>query len=82
MKILSIGSFSGLSNTCLHRNWSLKKIANHVDEINTSVKKCTIWYRIAYHLFLYGLPIRLPQNNKENEKIKNMLTTIFMTLFG
>lgn len=70
MKILSIGSFSGLSNTCLHRNWSLKKIANHVDEINTSVKKCTIWYRIAYHLFLYGLPIRLPQNNKENEKIK------------
>ena len=70
MKILSVGSFSGLSNTCLHRNWALKQIASHVDEINTSANKCSLWHRIAYHLFLYGLPIRQPQNNNENEKIK------------
>ena len=24
--------------------------------------------RICYHLFFLGLPIRIPENNKENEK--------------
>lgn len=69
-KILSIGSFSGISNTCLHRHWALKKISNSVVAINTSPNiKSSIWYRIAYHLFQYGLPIRLPENNSENEQI-------------
>ena len=73
MHILSIGSISGLSNTCLHRNWALHKVGN-VDEVNTNVKPITLWYRIAYHLFLYGLPIPLPENNDENRKIVDLVS--------
>lgn len=69
MKILSVGSLSGISNTCLHRHLALKEIADHIDEVNTTVHPLSLWYRIAYHLFLYGLPIKLPENNNENEKI-------------
>lgn len=69
MKILSVGSFSGLSNTCLHRNWSLKKIADDVDEISTSVNSSSFWSRVCYHLFFRGVPIRIPENNNENEQI-------------
>lgn len=69
MRILSVGSLSGLSNTCLHRNWALKKVAEEVDEVNTSVERCSLWYRIAYHLFLYGLPVPIPESDNENKKI-------------
>lgn len=37
MRILSVGSLSGMSNTCLHRNWALHKVADEVDEINTQL---------------------------------------------
>ena len=69
MKALSVGTFTGLSNTCLHRHWALKSIVCNIDEINTNSRPCSLWFRIAYHLFLYGLPIRLPENNKENKEI-------------
>lgn len=51
MRILSVGTFSGLSNTCLHRHWALERVAEKVDKINTSAPKLTLWYRITYHLF-------------------------------
>lgn len=73
MRILSVGSLSGLSNTCLHRNWALHNVTDEVDEINTSVNSISIWYRIAYHLFLYGLPIRMPENNNENARIRELI---------
>lgn len=73
MNILSVGSLSGFSNTCLHRHWALKKIADHVDEVNTNKNPCSLWYRIAYHLFLYGLPVRIPENNDENQQIKYLV---------
>lgn len=73
MRILSVGSLSGLSNTCLHRHWALKKIADVVDEVNTNKNPCSLWYRIAYHLFLYGLPIRIPENNNENQQIIDLV---------
>ena len=73
MRVLSVGSFSGWSNTCLHRHWALKRIAGQVDEVNTTAKPCTLWYRIAYHLFLYGLPVRLPENNHENQVIRDFI---------
>lgn len=73
MNILSVGSLSGISNTCLHRHWALKQIAEHVDQVNTSKNPSSLWYKIAYHLFLYGLPIRLPENNNENEQIINLV---------
>lgn len=68
MRILSVGGMDGLSNTCLHRHWALEKIADETDVVNTS-GKCSLWYRIAYHLFLYGIPVRLPENNNENAQI-------------
>lgn len=69
MKILSVGTMAGLSNTCLHRHWALEKIGDKVDVVSTSVPKISLWYRIAYHLFLYGLPVRLPEGNNENRTI-------------
>ena len=72
MHILSVGSLSGLSNTCLHRNWALCQIGE-VDEVNTNVNKISLWCRIAYHLFLLGLPIPMPENNNENEQIRELV---------
>lgn len=73
MNILSVGGMNGVSNTCLHRHWVLERIADHIDVVNTSAKKCTLWYRIAYHLFLYGLPVKLPEGNNENNKIRELV---------
>ena len=47
MRILSVGSLSGMSNTCLHRNWALHKVADEVDEINTQLNPITLWGRNA-----------------------------------
>lgn len=73
MNILSVGSLSGLSNTCLHRHWAIKRIADQVDEINTSINPQSLWGRITIHLFYWGLPVRIPENNNENEKIKELV---------
>lgn len=68
MKILSVGGMDGLSNTCLHRHWALEKIADKVDVVNSS-GFTSLWYKISYHLFLYGIPIRIPENRNENALI-------------
>ena len=60
----------GLSNTCLHRHWALTKYAGLIDVVNTSSVKSSLWYKISYHLFLYGIPIRVPESNHENENIR------------
>lgn len=73
MIILSIGSMNGISNTCVHRNWALESIADKVDVVDTSAK-ITIWFRIAYHLFLYGLPVKLPDTADSNKRIKTMVS--------
>jgi len=75
MRILSVGSLSGLSNTCLHRNWALKKIADCVDEVNTRLLPTRFWTKVCYHLFFLHLPIRIPENNKENENIIELVNT-------
>jgi len=62
MKILSIGGFSayGISNTCLHRNWALHKLAE-VDDIDTSYMSDTLVFRVVNRLFVrYKLPIHCP----------------------
>lgn len=68
ISILSVGGMNGKSNTCLHRHWALEKIAHRIDVVNTSTK-INLWFRIVYHLFMYGLPIRLPDLKKINKKI-------------
>lgn len=69
MKILSVGALSGLSNTCLHRNWALHKIADHVDEVKTDVHPWSFWCKVRFHLFQLGLPVTIPDNNGENKTI-------------
>lgn len=76
MKILSVGGMDGLSNTCLHRHWALEKIADQIDVINTS-GFTSLWYKIAYHLFLYGIPIRIPENRKENSQIIEKINSTY-----
>lgn len=80
MRILSVGTFNGLSNTCLLRHWALKKVTDIVDEVNTSATKPSIWFRIAYHLFLWDIPVRLPEKNGENSKIKKAIEQRFYDL--
>lgn len=75
MKILSIGAFSKISNTSLHRTWALRKNASDVDMIDSDAPKLSLWYKICYHLFLWGLPIRLPDESHVNEKIRNYVSS-------
>ncbi len=72
MKLLSVGNLNGLSNTCLHRHWALKKAASHVDEVDTSPPKISFWYRIAYRLFQWYIPVRLPDIVGANNKIMQL----------
>lgn len=73
MRILSVGSLSGRSNTCLHRNWALHKVADDVDEVNTQANPLSLYGRICYHLFFLGIPIYIPENNQENKKICELI---------
>lgn len=68
ISILSVGGMNGKSNTCLHRHWALEKVAHHIDVVNSTIQY-NLWTRIVNRLFLYGLPIRLPDFNEVNKKI-------------
>lgn len=74
MNILSVGALSGLSNTCLHRNWALHKIADHVDEVKTDVHPWSFWCKVRFHLFQFGLPVTIPDNNGENKTICSLVS--------
>lgn len=74
MKILSIGQFSadGISNTCLHRNWSLHKLAE-VDEVDSTLQKNTFLYRVINRLFVkYKLPIHFPTRELNEKVVKHI----------
>ena len=73
VSILSIGGMDGISNTCLHRHWALEKVAHHIDVVNSTIKY-NLWTRIANRLFLYGLPLRLPDLKKINKEIIKRIT--------
>lgn len=73
MKILSIGSFNGTSNTCVHRNWILQELAD-VHMVNMYEKPKTLWFRIAYKLYNLGLPIKLPDISNSNQQIKKLIS--------
>lgn len=75
MDILSVGAFSKISNTSLHRNWALMHWADHFDQIDSDVPRSSLWYRIAYHLFLRGMKVRLPDNAGANAKIVNYVNS-------
>lgn len=73
MRVLSVGTFQKLSNTCLHRHWALKNIADKVDEVDTSADGVSWAFRIAYHMFLYGLPVPVPERQDENRRIRALV---------
>lgn len=73
MRILSVGSMSGISNTCRLRNIALEEIGQYVDVINSREKKINIWYKIANRLFLMGFPVYLPDTSLANKKIKDYI---------
>ena len=73
MRILSVGTMRGISNTCRFRNMALEEIADIVDVIDSEEKPISLWYKIVHHLFLYGLPVCLPDCSKANKKIKKLI---------
>lgn len=77
MRILSVGGFEGygVSNTCLHRHWALEKIATKVDVVNTTQAKIGFLRQLAYHLFLWGFPVKLPDDTNANSKIITLANT-------
>ncbi|MDU1687536.1 MAG: glycosyltransferase, partial [Clostridium perfringens] len=68
-----VGTMSGISNTCRFRNMALEEIADKVDVVNSEEKPISIWYKIAYHMFIRGLPIGLPDCSSANKKIINFI---------
>lgn len=68
MKILSVGSFNGLSNTCVHRNWALQSLGE-VDMVNMYEKPINFHFKIANKLFNWGFPVKLPDLSNCNLKI-------------
>lgn len=75
MRILYVGQMNGISNTCLHRSWALQKYSQEMDVVDTH-HPLTFLYRLAYHLFLYGLPLDLPDQAGANLSIKKMVSEI------
>lgn len=74
MRILSIGEFYNLSNTCLHRHWALTKLSTHIDQIELYPTKPSFKFKIANRLFQnYRLPVPLPDEHKTNETIKTLV---------
>jgi len=73
MRILSVGSMTGISNTCRFRNMCLEMIAEHIDIVNTS-GNYSIWYRLAYRLFQYHIPVPLPDHVGANNKILDLVS--------
>jgi hypothetical protein len=73
LRILSVGPVEGVSNTCTHRNEALKKIAAQCDVVSTNLRPMSLYSRIAYHLWLKRLPIRIAENNRENENIRCLI---------
>lgn len=75
MKVLYVGSLFRKSNTSLHRCWALHTLFDEVDEVNTHAKSLSLWGRICYHLFFWGLPIRIPENSNENEQVCSLVSS-------
>lgn len=72
MNCLFIGLMNGISNTTVHRSWAMKRVADNVDFVDT-YHPMTLWNRIAYHLFVWGLPVRVPDLTDANKKIKDFI---------
>lgn len=74
MRILSVGSFQKQSNTCLHRHWSLEKLAQQIDRIELYSSQLSLRFKIANRLFQkYRLSVSLPDENEANQRIRALV---------
>ena len=73
MKILSVGWFQKKSSTSLHRHNALVKHAGYIDAVELAISDSSLHFRVAYQLFLRGIPIKLPDLTGANEKIKKLV---------
>ncbi len=73
LRILSVGGFKGVSNTCLHRHWALKYWADYIDEISTNEKPWSLLNKISFHLFQIKISVPLLNDDQVNRKILNLI---------
>lgn len=74
MKILSVGSLLGVSNTCVQRTTALKHWAEQVDEVNTKAPVGFIDHCIN-RLFRYHVPVYHRDRTGANERIRELVST-------
>ena len=67
-RVLYVGQMKSVSSTCRLRAESLKKIVRSIDLIDSS-HKTTMTYKICNKLFNCGLPIKVPDNSKLNNRL-------------
>lgn len=74
LRILSVGGFSGLgeSNTCLQRDRILQTFGQ-VDHVDTTSIPINLLYRLCNKLFQWGFPVSLPDLNKVNKQIQELI---------
>lgn len=73
MRILSIGSLQGVSNTCVQRTTALRHWAELVDEVNTKAPVAFIDH-IINRLFRYHINVYHRDRADANKKIKRLVT--------
>lgn len=79
MKILSVGQFSahGLSNTCLHRNWALKKFGE-VDEVDSTLTNRLLLHCIVNYMFQKcHLPIHFSSTSLNRDIRKRINDSVY-----
>lgn len=74
MRVLSVGSMKGSSNTCLHRHHALERVADHVDMVRTDERPYSFSQKVANRLFQSGLPISLPDISNINGQIRDLVS--------
>lgn len=72
MRILSVGVFNGIHETCTHRNLALQEIGK-VDTVNLQVGPVSNFYRFCNKLFNLGFPVSLPDDFSCNGEILKLV---------
>lgn len=68
MRILSVGSLLGVSNTCVQRTNAMKNLGHIVDEVNTAAPYSFIDH-VINRLFRYHIPVYHRDKTGANKKI-------------
>ncbi|MBM6944092.1 glycosyltransferase [Bacteroides gallinaceum] len=72
MRILSVGSLLGVSNTCVQRTNAMKNLGHKVDEVNTTAPYSFIDH-VINRLFRYHIPVYHRDKTGANKKIIDLV---------